>query len=61
MKQPAHIWALIQRLWKRFYGSDATNAMFREMKDYLNGRGEYGDFHQWCERTRSEAQEEVSQ
>ena len=58
---PSAIWAIIQRLWKRFYQEDAPLTLFGELSDYLNGRNRYAQLEQWATNAANLAKMQVRQ
>ncbi|KAI6112711.1 hypothetical protein F5141DRAFT_977867, partial [Pisolithus sp. B1] len=45
----AGIFALICKLWTRFFGSSPPHELFMELQDYLGNKGTYMNFAAWVE------------
>ncbi|KAF8883953.1 hypothetical protein BD779DRAFT_1443490, partial [Infundibulicybe gibba] len=56
----ASIWSLLSRLWERFFGGIVPSKMFTEMRNYLDGQGDYANLADWATHIEREATERVS-
>ncbi|KAI6102723.1 hypothetical protein EDD16DRAFT_1494523, partial [Pisolithus croceorrhizus] len=52
----AGIFALICKLWTRFFGSSPPHELFMELQDYLGNKGTYMNFAAWVENVQCEAE-----
>ncbi|KAI6010645.1 hypothetical protein BKA83DRAFT_25636 [Pisolithus microcarpus] len=52
----AGIFALICKLWTRFFGSSPPHELFTELQDYLGNKGTYTNFAPWVENVQHEAE-----
>ncbi|KAI5998190.1 hypothetical protein EDD15DRAFT_2162292, partial [Pisolithus albus] len=52
----AGIFALICKLWTRFFGSSPPHELFMELQDYLGNKGTYTNFAPWVENVQREAE-----
>ncbi|KAI6117332.1 hypothetical protein EDD17DRAFT_1499938, partial [Pisolithus thermaeus] len=55
----AGIFALICKLWTRFFGSSPPHELFMELQDYLGNKGTYMNFAAWVENVQHEAEKKV--
>lgn len=56
----AGIYALLCRLWKRFYGTAPPQTLRAELKDYIDNRGAYENLSDWASEVRREAETNVN-
>ncbi|KAI5980379.1 hypothetical protein EDC04DRAFT_2553755, partial [Pisolithus marmoratus] len=52
----AGVFALICKLWTRFFGSSPPDELFTELQDYLGNKGAYVNFSAWVGNVQHEAE-----
>jgi hypothetical protein len=55
----AGVWALLRRVWMRFYSAEPPHALFLELKEYLANTGAYRDFPDWVSNIQRLAESKV--
>ncbi|KAF9524441.1 hypothetical protein CPB83DRAFT_869389 [Crepidotus variabilis] len=53
------VWALISRLWKRFYPTQPASTLFKEFSDYLDSTGNFRGLDPYAQQIHTMAEELV--
>lgn len=51
--------ALMKRLWMRFFNTPVPESLYEELRDYLNGTGEYEYLKDVCSSLKGDAERKV--